>query len=54
MELDENMMAAIVCEMMGWTYDEYMNQPATFLRVVREKIIAQGQAQKRLDQLRGK
>ena len=48
------MMAAIVCELMGWTYDEYMDQPATFLRVVREKIIAEGQARKRLAQMREK
>jgi len=27
-----------ICEMMGWTYQEYWDQPNWFIEVIREKI----------------
>jgi len=31
------MEAAIVCEQFGWTWEEYINQPVTFLQVIKEQ-----------------
>lgn len=32
------MVAVVICEMFGWTYDEYMDQPQPFLDLIKEKI----------------
>jgi len=33
------MLTATICEMYGWTWDEYHSQPAFFLEAIREKIV---------------
>ncbi len=43
------MMAAIICERMGWTWQEYMDQPEMFLRVIIEEMRAEGDVSSRRD-----
>lgn len=33
------MLIVTICEMYGWTWDEYHNQPSFFIEAVREKIV---------------
>lgn len=33
-ELPEEMITAIVCEKMGWTFQEYMDQPTGFIDIL--------------------
>lgn len=40
------MQAIVVCERFGWTFDEYMAQPAFFLRLINEKIVMDAKAEK--------
>lgn len=42
MRLTEPMLAAIICERYGWTWDEYQDQPMPFLATIYEKIRAEG------------
>jgi hypothetical protein len=35
------MLAAVICERMGWTWQEYWEQPDSFLRVIIEKYRAE-------------
>ena len=37
-KLDQSMFMVTVCEMFGWTYEEYMNQPAFFIELITEKV----------------
>lgn len=41
------MLAAIVCDRFGWTYYEYIDQPAQFIRAVLYMIRAENDARKR-------
>lgn len=29
----------VICEMYGWTYEEYQNQPTFFLQLIKEKML---------------
>jgi hypothetical protein len=33
-----DMQVVVICEMFGWTYDEYLSQPIEFLELIREKM----------------
>lgn len=32
------MLAAIICREYGWTYQEYMDEPASFLLIIRSML----------------
>ena len=40
------MIAAIVCEKMGWTFDEFESQPVWFIDVLLMKWVEESNAQK--------
>lgn len=46
-KMDGQMQIVAVCQEFGWTYDEYMSQPAWFLTLIREKLIRDAKAQER-------
>lgn len=33
------MLMVVVCEMYGWTYQEYQDQPTFFLQLIKEKMV---------------
>jgi hypothetical protein len=37
--MDSPMQMVAICQLFGWTYNEYMEQPTWFLNLVREKLI---------------
>jgi hypothetical protein len=41
------MQAAAICERMGWTYDEYLDQPIPFLNALITFFKAENEAMKR-------
>lgn len=43
------MEAAIICEKMGWSFQDYENTPDEFLLTVREMLVQRGIAQKEKD-----
>lgn len=32
------MQMVVICEMFGWTYDEFLDQPTFFIDLIREKL----------------
>jgi hypothetical protein len=36
--LPEEMIAAIICEKFGWTYEEYLDQPHWFIEIIKTKL----------------
>lgn len=32
------MLVVAICQEFGWTYQEYMNQPITFIALIKEKM----------------
>ena len=45
--VDEDVVIATVCREMGWTYDDYMSQPAYFVELIYEILQGERQAQKK-------
>jgi hypothetical protein len=43
--MDGYMQMVAVCQEFGWTYQEYISQPAFFLYLIREKIMRDNKAQ---------
>jgi hypothetical protein len=41
------MIVAILCREMGWTWQEYQNQPAWFIDILLEMLKAEGEEIKR-------
>jgi len=37
--MDDLMLTVTICETFGWTYEQYQNQPAFFLTLIREKMV---------------
>lgn len=33
------MLMVVICEMYGWTYQEYQDQPTFFLQLIKEKLL---------------
>jgi hypothetical protein len=33
------MLIVVICEMYGWTYQEYQDQPTFFLQLIKEKML---------------
>ncbi len=42
-ELNPEMIAALICREMGWTWQEYQNQPAWFVDIIVEMLKAEGE-----------
>lgn len=40
------MLAALICKEYGWTYDEYLNQPAYWLDLITSMLQADGESSK--------
>ena len=32
------MQTVVICEMFGWTYQEFLDQPITFIQLIKEKM----------------
>ncbi len=47
--MSEEMVMAMICEKMGWTYSEYVNQPDWFLQLLIMKFGADAEHQNRLN-----
>jgi len=45
--LPEEILIAEICEKFGWTFQEYLEQPAWFVELIVEKIKAEGEEIKR-------
>lgn len=43
--MDGNMQMVALCQEFGWTYQEYVTQPAWFLYLIREKMVRDVKAQ---------
>lgn len=37
--MDASMQMVAICQEFGWTYEEYVSQPAWFLTLIREKLV---------------
>lgn len=40
------MQMVVICEMYGWTYEDYLNQPVHFLKLIKEKLSIDAQKAK--------
>jgi hypothetical protein len=38
-KMDDLMQTVAICEAYGWTYEQYQDQPAFFLTLIREKMV---------------
>jgi len=38
-KIDEVMFMLIICQEVGWTYQEYMSQPTWFIEALRQKMV---------------
>jgi len=45
-ELNEIMITVIICKEMGWTWEEYQNQPAHFIDTIIKMLKARAEAEK--------
>lgn len=43
--MDEAMQMVAICQEFGWTYEQYQNQPAYFLTLIREKMVKDNKRQ---------
>jgi len=43
----DEMAIVVICEMYGWDYHTYMNQPVWFIDLIKEKIIIDGKKNKK-------
>jgi hypothetical protein len=39
--MNEPMLAVLVCEKYGWTYEEYLRQPEWFISLISDKMEAE-------------
>lgn len=46
-KMDASMQMVAICQEFGWTYEEYMSQPAHFLTLIREKMVRDNKEQER-------
>ena len=46
-KMDGSMQIVAICQEYGWTYEEYMSQPAWFLTLIREKLVRDQKEQER-------
>jgi hypothetical protein len=37
--MDESMQMVAICQDFGWTYEEYIAQPAYFIQLIKQKMI---------------
>lgn len=37
-KVSEEIIAAMICEKTGWTYDQYLDQPASFIELMKLKM----------------
>ncbi len=47
LEFTEEMQALLICEKMGWTWDEYLCQPSFFIKMIAEKMAGESMAAKK-------
>lgn len=40
------MQVVIICEIFGWTYEQYQDQPTHFIALIKEKLKIDAQKQK--------
>jgi len=45
--MDKDMQMVVICETYGWTYYEFLAQPAYFIELIREKMRIDSQKQER-------
>ncbi|MER0170349.1 MAG: hypothetical protein DU489_07045 [Nitrosomonas sp.] len=38
-KLNDDMLIVTICEMFGWTYQEYQDQPSFFLQLIIKKMV---------------
>ncbi len=38
-KMDSDMVMIAICQEMGWTYEEYLNQPIWFINLLKAKMI---------------
>jgi len=38
-KLNDDMLIVTICEMFGWTYKEYQDQPSFFLQLIIKKMV---------------
>jgi len=50
--LPEEILIAEICEKFGWTYQQYLEQPAWFVELIVEKIKMEGEEMKRRERER--
>lgn len=53
-KLDDMQIAAVICREFGWTYDEYLDQPITFIFTVMEMLNAEAEASQNRKKQQGK
>lgn len=46
-KMDSSMQMVAICQEFGWTYQQYVSQPAWFLTLIREKMIRDNKEQER-------